>query len=50
MTYEIINNSLLKAFGFHLKNEFQSALDLYSSILKIEYLKISMPIIFWGFY
>jgi SAM-dependent methyltransferase len=36
MTYEIINNSLLKAFGFHLKNDFQSALDLYSSILKIE--------------
>ena len=36
MSNEFVNQNLTTAFNFHLKNEFQSALDLYSSILKIE--------------
>jgi ubiquinone/menaquinone biosynthesis C-methylase UbiE len=31
-----VNQHLTNAFNFHLKNEFQSALEIYSAILKIE--------------
>jgi tetratricopeptide (TPR) repeat protein len=36
MPNEVVNNNLLEAFNLHLKNEFQPALNIYSSILKIE--------------
>ena len=36
MPNEVVNNNLLTAFNLHLKNEFQSALNIYSSILKVE--------------
>ena len=36
MPNEVINNNLSTAFNLHLKNEFQSALNIYSSILKVE--------------
>ena len=35
MSNELINQNLTTAFNFHLKNEFQSALNIYSAILKI---------------
>jgi len=36
MSNEFVNQNLTTAFNFHLKNEFQSALNIYSAILKIE--------------
>ena len=36
MSNEVITNNLSAAFNFHLKNEFQSALNIYSGIINIE--------------
>ena len=36
MSNEFLNQNLATAFNLHLKNEFQSALNIYSAILKIE--------------